>query len=93
MGFKKEKIVLLTCHFSLLVSLLIHPQEAPASRLKRTVDESKTSCLLYLYADHLYYKRFKSVEAVVAQVTSFILVSLHDISCDICDSCFENELS
>lgn len=61
------------------MSLLIHAQEAPASRSKRTVDESKTTCLLYLYADHLYYKRFKSVEAVVAQVTSFISVSLHDI--------------
>lgn len=45
-----------------------HPQKAAASRTRRTVDESKTSCLLHLHADHLYYKRFKSVEAVVAQV-------------------------
>lgn len=49
-----------------------HPQEAPASRPRRTVDESKTSCLLHLHADHLYYQRFKSVEAVVAQVTHFL---------------------
>uniref|UniRef100_A0A3B4U6M4 Disintegrin and metalloproteinase domain-containing protein 10-like n=1 Tax=Seriola dumerili TaxID=41447 RepID=A0A3B4U6M4_SERDU len=45
-----------------------HPQEAAASRTRRTVDESKTSCLLHLHVDHLYFKRFKSVEAVVAQV-------------------------
>uniref|UniRef100_A0A671VJI1 ADAM10 endopeptidase n=1 Tax=Sparus aurata TaxID=8175 RepID=A0A671VJI1_SPAAU len=37
-----------------------------------TVDESKTSCLLHLHADHLYYKRFKSVEAVVGQVSNYM---------------------
>lgn len=57
-----------------------HPQEASANRSKRTVDESKTSCLLHLHADHLYYKRFKSVEAVVAQVTSssFVISKLSE---------------
>uniref|UniRef100_A0A3Q3X786 Uncharacterized protein n=1 Tax=Mola mola TaxID=94237 RepID=A0A3Q3X786_MOLML len=56
---------------SVLLCLLMqcHPQEGPASRLKRTVDESKTSCLLHLHADHRYYKKFKSVEAVVAQIS------------------------
>uniref|UniRef100_A0A667YND6 ADAM10 endopeptidase n=1 Tax=Myripristis murdjan TaxID=586833 RepID=A0A667YND6_9TELE len=42
--------------------------EALASRSRRTPDESKTSCLLHLHADHLYFKKFKTVEAVVAQV-------------------------
>ncbi|MEQ2226355.1 hypothetical protein ILYODFUR_026653, partial [Ilyodon furcidens] len=42
-------------------------KKAPVSRLRRAVNESKTSCLLHLHADHLYYKKFKSVEAVVAQ--------------------------
>ncbi|XP_029683611.1 disintegrin and metalloproteinase domain-containing protein 10 isoform X5 [Takifugu rubripes] len=46
--------------------------EAPVSRSRRTVDEQKTSCLLHLHADHLYYRRFKSVEAVVAQVASYM---------------------
>uniref|UniRef100_A0A8C4DEH5 ADAM10 endopeptidase n=1 Tax=Dicentrarchus labrax TaxID=13489 RepID=A0A8C4DEH5_DICLA len=51
-------------------SIIYHEDDMgkTTSRLKRTVDESKTSCLLHLHADHLYYKRFKSVEAVVAQV-------------------------
>lgn len=40
------------------------------SRTRRTLDESKTTCLLHVHADYLYYKRFKSVEAVVAQVRS-----------------------
>uniref|UniRef100_A0A665VDG7 ADAM10 endopeptidase n=1 Tax=Echeneis naucrates TaxID=173247 RepID=A0A665VDG7_ECHNA len=44
------------------------PQEATARRSKRTVDKSKNSCLLHIQADHLYFKKFKSVEAVVAQV-------------------------
>lgn len=59
----------------LFTSLKLDPQEAPASRLRRTVDESKTTCLLHLHADHLYYKRFKSVEGVVAQVISSIFLT------------------
>uniref|UniRef100_A0A667YMM8 ADAM10 endopeptidase n=1 Tax=Myripristis murdjan TaxID=586833 RepID=A0A667YMM8_9TELE len=31
--------------------------EALASRSRRTPDESKTSCLLHLHADHLYFKK------------------------------------
>uniref|UniRef100_A0A8C6Q5D7 ADAM10 endopeptidase n=1 Tax=Nothobranchius furzeri TaxID=105023 RepID=A0A8C6Q5D7_NOTFU len=46
--------------------------EAEVSRVRRTVNESKTSCLLHLHTDHLYYKRFKTVEAVVAQVASYL---------------------
>ncbi|XP_037324998.2 disintegrin and metalloproteinase domain-containing protein 10 [Pungitius pungitius] len=59
-------------HLGLLSQSLRRDEEAPASRGRRTVDESKTSCLLHLHADHLYYKKFKSVEAVVAQVASYI---------------------
>ncbi|XP_056132820.1 disintegrin and metalloproteinase domain-containing protein 10 [Lampris incognitus] len=49
-----------------------HPQVAPASRSKRTIDKSKTSCFLHLHADHLYFSKFRSVEAVVAQVASYM---------------------
>uniref|UniRef100_A0A673I7J2 ADAM10 endopeptidase n=1 Tax=Sinocyclocheilus rhinocerous TaxID=307959 RepID=A0A673I7J2_9TELE len=45
-----------------------HQEQIPVSRSKRKVDQSKTSCLLHLHADHRFYKRFGSVEAVVAQV-------------------------
>uniref|UniRef100_A0AAV2L2C6 ADAM10 endopeptidase n=1 Tax=Knipowitschia caucasica TaxID=637954 RepID=A0AAV2L2C6_KNICA len=47
-------------------------EEAAMSRSRRTVDDSKTSCLLHFHADYLYFKRFKSVEAVVAQIASYI---------------------
>lgn len=60
-------------HCPVRLSLFVfwcHPQEAPLSRGKRTVEESKTCCLLHFHADHLYYQRFKSVKAVVAQVTT-----------------------
>lgn len=59
-------------HLNQVARSLRLSEEAPASRLKRTVDESKTSCLLHLHVDHLYYKKFKSVEAVVAQVASYM---------------------
>nr|XP_006640054.2 PREDICTED: disintegrin and metalloproteinase domain-containing protein 10-like [Lepisosteus oculatus] len=42
------------------------------SRSRRTVDSSKTSCTLHLRTDHLYFKKFGSVEAIVAQVGSYI---------------------
>ncbi|XP_076847784.1 disintegrin and metalloproteinase domain-containing protein 10 [Brachyhypopomus gauderio] len=49
-------------------------QDVPVSRSKRTVDQSKTSCLLHLHVDHLFYGKFGSIEAVVAQVASYMKV-------------------
>ncbi|XP_076009566.1 disintegrin and metalloproteinase domain-containing protein 10 isoform X2 [Genypterus blacodes] len=59
-------------HLNLLIQSLTANEEAPGSRSRRTVDESKTSCLLHIHADYLYYKKFKSVEGVVAQVASYM---------------------
>lgn len=47
-------------------------EEAALNRSRRTLDETKTTCLLHFHADHLYFKRFKSVEAVVAQIASYM---------------------
>uniref|UniRef100_A0A3B1JIE8 ADAM10 endopeptidase n=1 Tax=Astyanax mexicanus TaxID=7994 RepID=A0A3B1JIE8_ASTMX len=52
--------------------------EGPVSRSKRTVDQTKTTCLLHLHADHFFYQRFGSVAAVVAQVASY-LKAVNDI--------------
>ncbi|XP_025030743.1 disintegrin and metalloproteinase domain-containing protein 10-like [Python bivittatus] len=41
-------------------------------RPKRSLNYSKTSCLLHLQADHLFYQRFGSVEAVIAQIASYV---------------------
>ncbi|XP_056614285.1 disintegrin and metalloproteinase domain-containing protein 10 [Triplophysa dalaica] len=60
------------CGANQLQHLVQNHHEIPASRSKRTVDQSKTSCLLHLYVDHLFYKRFGSVEAVVAQLASYM---------------------
>ncbi|XP_051765429.1 disintegrin and metalloproteinase domain-containing protein 10 [Ctenopharyngodon idella] len=60
------------CGAERLQHLVQNHQEVPVSRSKRKVDQSKTSCLLHLYADHRFYKRFGSVEAVVAQVASYM---------------------
>ncbi|KAI5609866.1 disintegrin and metalloproteinase domain-containing protein 10 isoform X1 [Silurus asotus] len=47
-------------------------QDEPVPRSKRTVDQSKTSCLLHLHVDYLFYQRFGSIEAVIAQVASYM---------------------
>ncbi|CAJ1060495.1 disintegrin and metalloproteinase domain-containing protein 10 [Xyrichtys novacula] len=47
-------------------------EDAPVSRSRRTIDESKTTCLLHFHADHRYYKKFKSVEAVIAQIATYM---------------------
>ncbi|XP_057696489.1 disintegrin and metalloproteinase domain-containing protein 10 [Corythoichthys intestinalis] len=60
-------------HLNVLAqSLKSGDQEAAANRARRTVDEAKTSCLLHLTADHRYFNKFKSVEAVLAQVASYM---------------------
>nr|XP_029134117.1 disintegrin and metalloproteinase domain-containing protein 10-like [Labrus bergylta] len=59
-------------HLNRLAQNLGNDEEAAVSRSRRTVDQAKTTCLLHFHADHLYYKKFKSVEAVVAQVASYM---------------------
>uniref|UniRef100_A0A8C5EHA3 ADAM10 endopeptidase n=1 Tax=Gouania willdenowi TaxID=441366 RepID=A0A8C5EHA3_GOUWI len=51
---------------------IIYHEDDMVNRSKRTVDESKTSCLLHFHVDYLFFKKFKSVEAVVAQISSYI---------------------
>ncbi|XP_051551022.1 disintegrin and metalloproteinase domain-containing protein 10 [Myxocyprinus asiaticus] len=60
------------CGADHLQHLVQNHHEIPVSRSKRKVDQSKTSCLLHLHADHRFYKRYGSVEAVVAQVASYM---------------------
>uniref|UniRef100_A0A6J0TQK0 ADAM10 endopeptidase n=1 Tax=Pogona vitticeps TaxID=103695 RepID=A0A6J0TQK0_9SAUR len=43
-----------------------------APRHKRSLDYAKQSCLLHLKADYLFYQRFGSVEAVIAQIASYV---------------------
>ncbi|KAG5850792.1 disintegrin and metalloproteinase domain-containing protein 10 [Anguilla anguilla] len=47
-------------------------QVEPMSRSRRTVDSSKTTCLLHFQADQFYYQRFGSVEAVIGQVATYM---------------------
>nr|XP_025035980.1 disintegrin and metalloproteinase domain-containing protein 10-like [Pelodiscus sinensis] len=41
-------------------------------RQRRSLDHSRTSCLLHLQADYLFYQRFGTTEAVIAQISSYI---------------------
>ncbi|KAJ8374660.1 hypothetical protein SKAU_G00052400 [Synaphobranchus kaupii] len=59
-------------HFAQSLRLEEAAQGEPMSRSRRTVDYAKTTCLLHIHADHLYLKRFGSVEAVIGQVASYL---------------------
>ncbi|XP_034561874.1 disintegrin and metalloproteinase domain-containing protein 10 [Notolabrus celidotus] len=59
-------------HLNRLAQSLGLGEEAAVSRPRRTVDESKTSCLLHFHADYRYYKKFKSIAAVVAQIATYM---------------------
>uniref|UniRef100_UPI00398F8966 disintegrin and metalloproteinase domain-containing protein 10 n=1 Tax=Pristiophorus japonicus TaxID=55135 RepID=UPI00398F8966 len=47
-------------------------QELLLSRSERSVDPTRTTCLLHLYADHLYYERMGSNESVTAQIANYL---------------------
>nr|XP_057930196.1 disintegrin and metalloproteinase domain-containing protein 10 isoform X2 [Doryrhamphus excisus] len=59
-------------HLNVLAQSLKLHEEAAVSRGRRTAEEAKITCLLHLTADHLYFKKFKSMKAVVAQVASYM---------------------
>ncbi|NP_001265673.1 uncharacterized protein LOC100491788 precursor [Xenopus tropicalis] len=47
-------------------------KEEDLTRKKRSLDLSRTTCLLYLKADYLFYKRFNSIEQVISQISSYM---------------------
>ncbi|XP_038627698.1 disintegrin and metalloproteinase domain-containing protein 10-like [Tachyglossus aculeatus] len=56
-----------------LETLQTEPElEEAGPRQKRSLDYSKTSCLMHFKADYLFYKRFGSLEMVVAQVANYV---------------------
>uniref|UniRef100_UPI0037E962CE disintegrin and metalloproteinase domain-containing protein 10 n=1 Tax=Semicossyphus pulcher TaxID=241346 RepID=UPI0037E962CE len=59
-------------HLNLLAQSFGRDEEAAVSRLRRTVDESKTTCLLHFHVDHFYYKKFNSPDLVLSQVSSYM---------------------
>ena len=58
------------------------------SRHKRDIDHSKTTCTLYVQADHLFYKKFGSnQETVIEQLTQHVQ-GVNDIYRIIGESCY-----
>ncbi|XP_043946650.1 disintegrin and metalloproteinase domain-containing protein 10-like [Protopterus annectens] len=47
-------------------------RESPGMRSARSIDTSKTTCLLHLQTSYLYYKHFGSKEAATAQISTYI---------------------
>ncbi|XP_069505755.1 disintegrin and metalloproteinase domain-containing protein 10-like isoform X2 [Ambystoma mexicanum] len=50
----------------------IESQEEWYTRTKRSIDVSRTTCLLYVKADYLFCRRFGSVERVIAQIDGLL---------------------
>lgn len=67
-GYRLNRCGQFPCPACFILTPLSTLQDEPVPRSKRTVDQSKTSCLLHLHVDYLFYQRFGSIEAVVAQV-------------------------
>ncbi|XP_069784523.1 disintegrin and metalloproteinase domain-containing protein 10 isoform X3 [Narcine bancroftii] len=47
-------------------------QGAMHSRPERSVDYSRTTCMLHLYADHLYFKLMGNIEIITAQISNYM---------------------
>ncbi|XP_074059984.1 LOW QUALITY PROTEIN: disintegrin and metalloproteinase domain-containing protein 10-like [Macrotis lagotis] len=47
-------------------------EEKALPRQRRNLDDSRTSCLMHFKADFLFYRRFGSLESVVAQIASYV---------------------
>ncbi|XP_044514421.1 disintegrin and metalloproteinase domain-containing protein 10-like [Gracilinanus agilis] len=47
-------------------------EEKTSPRQRRSLDYSRTSCLMHFKADFLFYRRFGSLESVVAQIASYV---------------------
>uniref|UniRef100_H3BF63 ADAM10 endopeptidase n=1 Tax=Latimeria chalumnae TaxID=7897 RepID=H3BF63_LATCH len=60
------------CHYLQNLTREQNPQEESLRRSQRSLDYSQTTCLLHIQADNLYYKRFGSMEVVLAQVANYI---------------------
>ncbi|KAG8454538.1 hypothetical protein GDO86_000963 [Hymenochirus boettgeri] len=68
----KRSIELTLQKYQFLEKMKWKKKEQDPVRSKRSLDLSRTTCLLYLKADYLFYKRFNSVERVISQISSYL---------------------
>ncbi|XP_063313372.1 disintegrin and metalloproteinase domain-containing protein 10-like [Pelobates fuscus] len=64
--------------YQLLEQMSLKVKGESPTRKKRSMELSRTTCLLYLKADYFFFSRFKSVEKVISQISSY-LVSVNSI--------------
>ncbi|XP_041435827.1 disintegrin and metalloproteinase domain-containing protein 10 isoform X1 [Xenopus laevis] len=68
----KKSFELTLKKYQLLEKMKLKAKEEDLTRKKRSLDLSRTTCLLYLKADYLFYKRFNSIEQVISQISSYM---------------------
>ncbi|KAM3939980.1 disintegrin and metalloproteinase domain-containing protein 10-like [Leptodactylus fuscus] len=47
-------------------------REKPVIRTKRNVDISRTTCLMHLKADYLFFKRFRNLQEAISQIAGYM---------------------
>ncbi|KAM4807848.1 disintegrin and metalloproteinase domain-containing protein 10-like [Rhinophrynus dorsalis] len=58
--------------YQLLERMQWKMKEEPVIRSKRSLALSRTTCLLYLKVDYFFYKRFRSIEQVISQISGYM---------------------
>ncbi|KAM4709405.1 disintegrin and metalloproteinase domain-containing protein 10-like [Discoglossus pictus] len=58
--------------YQLLGKMKMKAKKESVIRAKRSLDLSRTTCMLHLTADHLFYKRFGSIQAVISQIAGYM---------------------
>ncbi|XP_053556684.1 disintegrin and metalloproteinase domain-containing protein 10-like [Bombina bombina] len=56
----------------LVEKMKLDAKEQSVERTKRSVDLSRTTCMLYLTADYLFYQTFGSVAQVISQIAGYM---------------------
>ncbi|XP_068090047.1 disintegrin and metalloproteinase domain-containing protein 10-like isoform X4 [Hyperolius riggenbachi] len=59
--------------YQFLETMKWKPIEEPIIRPKRNVDLSRTTCLLHLKADYLFFKRFTNLQAAISHIAGYLM--------------------
>ncbi|KAM5194678.1 disintegrin and metalloproteinase domain-containing protein 10-like isoform 2-T2 [Mantella aurantiaca] len=59
--------------YTFLENMRWKAKEESASRPKRSLDLSRTSCLLHLKADYYFFRSFRNLQAAISQIAGYLM--------------------
>lgn len=59
--------------YAYLENMRWKPQEEYLNRSKRSLDLSRTSCLLHLKADYYFFRSFRNLQAAISQISGYLM--------------------